>query len=354
MAVSSVLKEQLARLAEVVTAMAVGFLIGAIVMALSGYDPLEAYESMFYYAFGDTYCISMTLSFATPLMLTAITFAVGVRAGLFNIGAEGQVYMGALGAILVASLGIDSPLGLVLALLVGVALGVVWGLIAGVLRVTRGVHEVVSTIMLNWTAFWLVEYMRIYVLPDPHDPSKTIPVPVHARLPLLVPGTELSLAFIFALAFTVATYFLLWHTVIGYELRATGLNPEAARYAGIDVSKAMLVAFIIGGASAGLAGVCEVAGRPPHYAITTGLSNLFGLGFDGIAVSLIGMNHLIAIIPASILVGALVAGMRGMQVVAGVPFELVRVVQGVIIVALATPGLVRMIRLWMLRRRVVK
>jgi ABC-type uncharacterized transport system permease subunit len=351
------LAEGLLRLGESVVALLVGLLVGALVMYVSGYNPWSAYSSLFGRSLLDTYGLTVTLSYATPIMLTGITFAVGVRAGLFNIGAEGQMYMGALGVVITSwlawnKLGIlDSPLGTLVAYAFGVSLALLWAYIAAILKVKRGVHEVVSTIMLNWIAFWIVEYFRVYVLPNPVDASKTVSVPPHARLPLLVGGTELSASFIVALGFTLYTYYLLWHTVAGYELRAAGLNPVAARYAGINPQKAIMLSFIVGGIAAGLAGAGEVLGRPPDYAITTGLSNIAGLGFDGITVALIGANHPLGIILAAILIGAMKAGARYMQFYAGVPLEMVRVVEGVIIVALAVPGTLHMVREYIRRRR---
>lgn len=336
--------EKLVPLADVLVAIAVGFIASGALMEVGGYNALGAFRALFEYSFLDTYYFSSTLSFAAPIMLTALTFAVGVRAGVFNIGAEGQLYLGALGAVLVAALPLPGLLYFPLGLLAGVSLAVAFAAIAGILKARRGVNEVVSTIMLNWIAFWIVEYMRTYQIADPHDPSKTIPVPPQARLPLLVEGTELSAAIILAVAFVIATYYILWHTVIGYEIRATGLNPDAARYAGIRVERSILASFIVGGIAAGLAGFLEVTGRPPHYAITTGLSNLFGLGFDGITVSLMGLNHPLAIIPASIFVAALKVGARGMQIEVGVPLEMVKAVQGIIIISLAAPGLIRTIQ----------
>ncbi len=350
------LVEGLLRLGESAIALIVGLAIGAIIMYVTGYDAWLAYKSLFGNSFLDSYGFTITLSYAAPIMLTGITFAVGVRAGLFNIGAEGQLYMGALGAVIVGWLAwrigiLNSVLGVLVAYTFGVLLAITWAYIAAILKVKRGVHEVVSTIMLNWIAFWIVEYFRVYLIYNPSDPSKTVSMPPHARLPLLVPDTELSAALIVAIAFTLYTYYLLWYTVTGYELRASGLNPLAARYAGIKPEKAMIISFIVGGIASGLAGAGEVLGRPPHYAITTGLSNLYGLGFDGITVALIGANHPVGIIFSAILVGALKAGSRYMQIAAGVPLEMVRVVEGIIIVALAVPGTLRMVREYLRRRR---
>ncbi|ABM81240.1 ABC transporter permease [Hyperthermus butylicus] len=351
------LRRGLLRFGESVLSLVIGLLVGAIVVYVSGYDPVEAYRSLFEMSFLDIYGLSTSLSAAAPIMLTGITFAVGVRAGLFNIGAEGQLYIGALGAVLVAWIArnwvpaLDSPLGTVAAYALGVILAVGLALIAALLKVKRGVHEVVSTIMLNWIAFWVVEYFRVYIVYNPEDPSKTVSVPEQARLPLLMAHSELSLAIIVSIAFTLLTYFLLWHTVEGYELRAAGLNPLAARYAGIKPEKAVILSFLIGGIAAGLAGAGEVLGKPPNYSITTGLSNLYGLGFDGITVALIGANHPIGIIFAAFFVGGLKAGARYMQIFAGIPLEMVRIVEGVIIIALAIPGVFHMLSEYLRRRK---
>jgi len=348
--------EAVLRLGESLVALAVGLLIGAVILWASGYSPGEAYYYLFQSSLLDIYGLSSTLSFATPVLLTGLTFAVGVRAGLFNIGAEGQLYMGALGAMILAWLAsshgvLNSPLGTLVGLLLGALLGAGLALIAAVLKIYRGVHEVVSTIMLNWIAFWLVYYIQSQVLYWHKDATKSIPVPPGARLPLLVQGTELSASFLVAIGFTVFTYYLLWHMVHGYELRASGLSPKAARYAGISPERGIMLAFLLGGVAAGLAGAGEVMGRPPHYAVTSGLSNLVNLGFDGITVALIGANHPLGMIPAAIFIGALNAGSRAMQAFAGVPLEVVRIVEGVIIITLAVPGVLHMVEEYMRKRR---
>lgn len=351
-----VLIEVLIKTGNVVAAMTVGLIIGGLIMQAYGYDALHAYYSLLRHALGnpltDAYPLTSTLSLATPLIFTGLAFAVSVRSGLFNIGVENAVYLGALGVVLASGfLKADTPLVLVIGSLMGLSLSVLFALVAASLKVFRGVHEVITTIMLNWVAYWLVDYVRVNVFPDPRDPSKTIAVPPSARIPLLVAGTELSVSFIIAIIASLTTYFVLWYTVFGYELRATGINLIAAKYAGIKTSRFMIYSFILSAVLGGLAGVCEVAGRPPHYSITTGISNLMGLGFDGIAVSLIGLNHPIAVIFASILIGALNSGVRGMQIEARVPFELVRLIQGVIVVSLAMPGVLSTFQKYLSIRR---
>ncbi|WP_440059353.1 ABC transporter permease [Thermogladius sp. 4427co] len=343
MSLASTSLEYIAYFSEIVLAIIIGLAVGAVVMWIGGYDPWQAYYQLFVPSLTTPYGIYMTLSFATPIILTGLTFAIGVRAGLFNIGAEGQMYMGALGAVLYGAVSLPFFAYLPMEFLTGILLAVLWGFIAGWLKAYKGVNEVVSTIMLNWIAYWIVETMRVYVIPNPIDASKTVSVPPSGRLPLLIPNTELSVGYIIAVLAAVLMYFILWKTVIGYEIRVVGYNPTAARYAGINVRKVALYSFILGGVTSGLAGVCEVAGRPPSYAITTGLSNLVNLGFDGLTVSLVGANHPLGIILSSILIGAMKAGSRNMQIFAHVPLEMVQTVQGIIIIALSVPGVVRLI-----------
>ncbi|MEM0099915.1 MAG: ABC transporter permease [Desulfurococcaceae archaeon] len=349
---ASVKLEYVSYIGNVLLALITGLAIGAIIISWGGYDPISAYRGLFETSLNiaDPYYLAMTLSYATPLMLTAATFAISARAGVFNIGAEGQVFMGALGAVVVASLKLPDQLYLPMALLLGILMGALWGLIAGLFKVLRNVNEVVVTIMLNWIAYWIVEYARIYVYYDRYRPEKTISMPRSGVLPVLVPGSELSASFIIALIATIIIYLVLWRTRLGYSIRVVGIGLKTAKYAGINPGLTMLYVFIIGGMISGLAGALEICGRPPTYAITTGASNIAGLGFAGISVSLLGLNHPIFIIPASIIIGALNAGSRGMQIRAGVPLEMVKAVQGLIVIALAVPGFTYMLRKWRIRK----
>jgi simple sugar transport system permease protein len=330
--------------AEVTVATLIGLGISAILIKVGGYSPTSALYYLFKGAFGNLYGFYTTLSFSIPLMLTGLAFAVSVRAGLFNIGAEGQVYISALGAIMVASIALPSYLYLPAEFAVGVTLAIAWSLIAGILKVWKGVNEVVSTIMLNWIAYWVVEYSRSNIYYDPLSPDRTIRIPVSGRLPLLIPNTQLYSGIFISLAVVVIFYIIMWKTAIGYEIRAVGLNPNASKYGGIRISLVALEAFAISGLLAGLAGVMETIGRPPTYAIVTSLTNLVNLGFNGITVSLIGRNNPLGIIPASIFIGGLTAGATSMQIFAGVPLEMVQAVQGVIVIVLAIPGVIRLIK----------
>jgi simple sugar transport system permease protein len=329
-------------LAKTIVAGVIGFAVGALIIKLYGYDPITAYRALFNGAFGDLYSFSESLANATPLILTALTFAIGFRGGMFNIGAEGQLYLGTLAAVAVSYFHLPSGLSFVLSLICAVLAGALWSLPAAILKAIRGVHEVISTIMLNWISQFLCFYLITEILVDPQRAEKTISVVESARLPLLVPGTSLSYGIFISLFAAIVIYLLLWRTVIGFDIRATGHNPLAAAYAGIQQWKIVLVVFISGGLTAGLAGAMHVMGRPPIYAVYGGMPSIKGLGFEGLAVAMIGRNHPIGIIFAAIFFGGLLAGGRMMQLSANVPLELVRVVEGMVVLFLAIPELIKL------------
>ncbi|HIH73238.1 MAG: ral nucleoside transport system permease protein [Thermococcaceae archaeon] len=327
-------------LVESLVAIVIGILVGAIILAFSGYSPAEAYIALFNGALGSKYGLAMTLSSATPIILTALTFGIGARTGLFNIGGEGTVYFGAIMAIILTNLWGNVLMGLFGGILAGMA----WMAIPAILKVLRGVNEVVSTIMLNWMAYFIALYIVLQKIPNPEDPNKTLAVPVSARFPIIMKGTELSWAFAISVIAALITYYILWHTELGYELRVSGYNERAARYGGINPKKAIIWSFLLGGIMSGLAGATEVMGRPPSYAISQGMANIYGYGFDGIGVSLVGRNHPLGIIFSGIFFGMLRAGATSMQIEAGVPLEMVKVVQGVIVVTIAIPGLLDLLK----------
>lgn len=319
----------------------IGFAVGALIIMLYGYDPLSAYRALFSGAFGDLYSISESLANATPLILTALTFAIGFRGGMFNIGAEGQLYLGALAAVSVSFLHLPSAVGFALSLIFAVLAGIVWSLPVAILKATRGVHEVISTIMFNWISQFLCFYLISEILIDPQRAEKTLSVVGGMRIPLLVPGTSLSYGIFISLFAALAVYLLLWRTVVGFDIRAIGHNPLAATYAGIQKWKIILFVFSTGGLTAGLGGAVHVMGRPPVYAVYSGMPSIKGLGFEGLAVAMIGRNHPIGIIFAAIFFGGLLSGGRMMQMFAQVPLEMVRVVEGIVVVFLAIPELAK-------------
>ncbi len=326
-------------LIESLIAIFVGFLLGAIVLLTFGYSPVETYYWLFKGALGSTSGIANTLAYSTPIMLTALTFAISARTGIFNIGAEGSFYFGAIAAVIFTNIWGNMWFGLAM----GMLLGALWSLPAAFLKVYRGVHEVISTIMLNWIAWFFVLWLVVGPYANPNDPNKTIRIPESARLPL-IGNTDLSIAFIIAVIASVLTYYLLWHTVFGFGMRASGINPKAARYGGVNPNKAIIWSFVIGGIMSGLGGAMKIMGEPPTYAISQGMANVYGLGFDGIGVALVGRNHPLGIIFAAIFFGMLRAGTPMMQIGAQVPLEIIKVIQGIIVITVAIPGLYDLIK----------
>lgn len=313
-------------------------------MGVWGYNPIQAYYSLFKGAFGSVKDFAYSLTFATPLMLVAITFALGMKSGLFNIGGEGQLYMGAVGAVIVGGM-IALPAGfhLFAATLVGMLFGALWALPVAILKIWRGAHEVVSTIMLNWVAFSLVAFLVIGPLIHPQMAHRTVEVMGTARYPFLWETADLTAVIFVALAFCIVIYVLLWRTRIGYELRLVGDNPDAARYAGINIQRVLLLNFLIGGLAAGLAGAAYVLGKPPVWGLYEDMSGVFGLGFSAIGIALIGRNHPIGGIFAAIFYGGLLHGRTDMMKDAGVASEMVMAILGIIVIALAIPELLNII-----------
>ncbi len=338
-------------IAESLLAGLIGLIIGAFIMLAFGYNPISAYRSLFIGSFGSTYSWAESLANATPLILTALTFAIAMRGGLFNIGAEGQLYVGALAAVAVSLMHLPAPLNLIVSLLAAMVAGMIWSLPVALLKLGRGVHEVISTIMFNWIAHFFAFYLIANVLTDPKRGERTISIVESARLTRILPMATLNTGILISLITVAVILFFLWRTSAGFEVRAAGYNPEASHYAGISLRKQVLRVFLIGGAIAGLAGAVQVMGRPPYYAVMSGLPQLVNLGFHGIGVAMIGRNHPIGIVFAAIFFGGLMVGGRIMQFDPGVPFELVRVIEGVIIIALAVPELRRLVSRFRSKRK---
>jgi len=331
-------------IAESGFAILIALLIGALLLRLYGYDIRAAYYWLFKGAFGSRTALLYSLTFATPMMLTAMTFLVGWKSGLFNIGAEGQLYMGAIGAAWVGgTIALPAGVHVAVATIVGMLFGVLWALPVIVLKL-RGAHEVVSTVMLNWVAYSLVGYLVIHRLAMPGEAFRTIPAMESARYPFLAVEADLTAAIFVAVAFCIAIYVLLWRTKLGYELRLVGDNPDAAKYAGMAIRRVIFLNFVIGGLAAGLAGATQVLGRPPIWGVYETMGNLYMLGFMGIGVALIGRNHPIGAILAAIFYGGLLHGGTDMQLYAKVMAEIVVAIQGIIIFTLAAPELLPLIR----------
>ncbi len=310
--------------------------VAALVIALAGSPPLPALIAWWEGAVLAPGAFAESLLNATPLLFTGLAVAVGLLAGQFNIGVEGQLLVGALASAWVgfALSGLPPFVHVTLALAVGALVGAFWGWIPGILKAWRGAHEVITTIMMNYIAIYLTQYLVTKVWKDPNSMSPQTPeAHPSAWLPILVEGTRLSVGLLIALGTALALWYLLRRTVWGYELRAVGANAEAARSAGVRVSRVIWGSMALSGAIGGLAGAVEVLGV--HHRYYDQFSP--GYGFDGIAVALLGNNHPLGAVIAAVVFGAMKNGAVYMQSVTApaVPREITTVVQAVIIFFLA-------------------
>ena len=287
--------------------------------------------------------ISETLLSSTPLILTGLSVALAFRAGLFNIGGEGQLQIGALSAAIVGFSLVGQPwfIHLPLALLAGAVGGALWGFIPGVLKARTGAHEVITTIMLNFVAFRVVDLALKtpgIQRPGRSDPISKVIEP-SAQLNSIIDGLRVHWGLVIALLAALFISWLLFRSTKGFEFRAVGLNPQAARYAGMSISRTLVLTMMTAGALAGLAGSIVVLGVT--RTLSPGLAG--GAGFDGIAIALLGRARPLGVVAAAILVGALRAGSTPMQAATGVPLHLVTIIQALIIMFIAAPALVRAI-----------
>ena len=285
--------------------------------------------------------ISESLLAATPLIFTGLAVALGFRSGLFNIGAEGQLYLGAILGTWIGFglLGLPFWIHLPLAIVVGFLAGAAWGFIPGFLKARTGAHEVIVTIMLNYVAYRLVDWFLrqpFYQRPGRHDPVSPIVDP-SAVIPPLIDGLRVHWGFVLALLAAVFVSWLLYRSTLGFEFRAVGLNPSAARYAGMSISRTLVLTMAICGGLAGLAGATEILGVTKS--LTPGFSP--GYGFDGIAIALLGGSSPLGVVLAALLFGVLRAGATPMQAATGIPIDLVVVIQALVIVFVAAPRLIR-------------
>ncbi|MDE0652241.1 MAG: ABC transporter permease [bacterium] len=329
-------------LAAPVAALILSLAVASIALVLSGSNPFPAYGRMFSYGFELETLVDM-VNRATPLYLSAVAVAIGFRMNLFNIGVEGQYILASIIAAQVAAeLSLPAPLHLTVIILVGMATGSVWALIAGVLKVTRGIHEVISTIMLNAISISLVVAMlfRQWDVPDESLNQETAEIPPSGRMPDLNGFVELFTReigkgrvlwgfVIVAIIIGILYWIYVARTRPGYDLRASGINPLAAEASGVSPKRTIIVAMALSGAVGGLVGLPEVLGRDYAY----GLQFTQNLGFAGIAVALLGQNH-----PGGIAIGALVFGFLDsaapiLDVHGDAPQEIVEIMKGIIIFA---------------------
>jgi simple sugar transport system permease protein len=310
---------------------------------------IQAYRST-----GDTallikaiYPFTESLVAATPYILSGLAVALGFRCGLFNIGAEGQFGIGALAAAYVGFSLTNLPrlVHLPLAILAGALGGAAWAAIPGYLKAKTGAHEVVNTMMMNYIAFRLSDWLLTGPMQAPGFRPVTPSIEPTAALPRLFPAPlRFNAGFFLALAVAVVVYWFLFKTTLGFEIRTVGANPHAARYAGMSVTRNFILAMLLSGALAGLAGTSQVLGV--DYWVGQGFTA--GYGFDAIALALLGKSHPFGVVLSALLFGVLRGGATRMQSLAGIPVDIISILQGLVIIFIAAPAIIR----WLYRIRV--
>jgi general nucleoside transport system permease protein len=332
-----------------ILAVLLALVVGGVVILLVGSNPIEAYWALLRGMFGNPDKLAASVARSTPFIGAALAVAFAFRAGLFNIGAEGQVLVGATFAAWVGTWGflqdVPGPILIPLVIVAGAVGGGLWGFIPGVLKATTGAHEVIVTIMLNSIAVlgvrWLVSSRDPLLLKDPSASApQTAPIAQAARLPQLVasqPPLHLGLAIMLLLC--VLVWFILKRTTFGFEVKTVGTNPHAAKYAGMGVNRTIVVVMILSGAFAGLAGASEVSG-------TTGFLSpgvFVGIGFDAIAIALLARANPFGIILTSLLWGSMLSGAGSMQQETGLSIDAVRIIQALVLLFVAADVIVRTI-----------
>ncbi len=284
--------------------------------------------------------ITESLTTSTPYILAGLAVGLGFKAGLFNIGAEGQFLAGSLGAAFVGYSLVGWPLylHLPLAILGGFAAGAIWGAIPGWLKAKTGGHEVVNTIMMNWIAFRLSDWLINGPMKAPGFRPVTPHIQASAELPRLFGDPiRFNVGFFLALIVAGLVFWLLFKTTVGFTIRAVGANPDAARYAGMSITRTVVLAMTLSGGLAGLAGASQVLGV--DYWVGQGFSA--GYGFDAIAIALVGRSHPFGIVLAALLFGFLRSGATRMQSLAGIPMDIISIIQGLVIIFVAAPDIIR-------------
>lgn len=332
-----------------VISVVLALIIGAGIILALGKNPLEAYSQLFQGAFTSKRAIGQTLLMATPLIFAGLSVSFAFRAGLFNIGAHGQFIAGGIAAVIVGAFVKNSIINnMFIALLAAAIAGFAWGALAGWLKARFGVHEVISTIMLNYIAGNFEQYFLNYPLKEGGAVGTAPQTPVIAeasKLPSILPPTLLNIGFIIAIIMAILIWYLFKKTILGYEIKAIGFNKTASENAGINVNWKLILTMGISGLLAGVGGAERVLGGIAQHRYISGIMAEYG--FDGIAVALLGKNHPIGVVFAALLFGILRAGGIRMQFMAGVPSQIIIIIQAIIILFVASENMFK----WILSRK---
>jgi simple sugar transport system permease protein len=323
--------------------------LGGIIIAAVRGNPFLAYYGLIDGSFGSAKALSETAVWATPYIFGGLAVALAFKGGLFNIGAEGQLALGAtvsalIGYALPEWLGVEIPaiIHLPLTILIGIAAGALWAAIVGFLKAYTGGHEVINTIMMNYIALNSISFLLNGPMKD-RDPNNVIArtplIADGARIPTIFDGLRIHWGFVFALLVAWFVWWLLNKTTLGFEIRTVGANPDAAKYAGINVKRTVILTMAISGMLAGLAGTIEVTGL--NYRHELGFS--IGYGFDAIAIALLGKSHPLGVVLAAILFAAMRNGATRMQFLTQMPVDLISMLQALILLFVAADAIIRYI-----------
>ena len=360
------------RLAAAIAAVIVGFVISAVVLAVAGYDPLQAFGQLLKGAFGKPKYIANVFIKATPILLTGVSVAFAFKTGLFNIGAEGQyIFATILSTIVGVKLNLPAVIQVPLVVCSGVLGGAALGAFIGFLKARFGIHEVITSIMTNWIMLYLNNFV---VSTDTfHKANSTAALPINpSSYTMILPNwkkseagkaflsnipwlrevllkTDANFGFIIAIAVAVFAGYLLSRTKLGYELRAVGYNRDAARFSGINVDRSIVLCMLISGSFCGLAGALNITGISPHT-ITT-LAAQEGYGFNGLSVAFIAGCSTVGCIPASLLFAGLIYGGMTVQQVMGAPSDIINIMIGTIVFFIALPGVTPLLADMVAKRR---
>ncbi len=341
-------------LLDPIVAIIFALIVGGVIMSALEYNPIEAYSALFRGALGSMKAIGQTLTAATPLLFTAMAFSIAFRCGVFNLGGEGQLYMGAMMGAWVgfAVTGLPTVLHIILILLAGAAGGMLVSLVPALLKTKRNVHEVIVYIMMNYIAINVTTYL--VGTDGPLRLGSTLPaspkIVATSRLQEIIPGSDINIGIVIAVLIAAAFYIFLWKTRTGYKIRAVGYNPFAAQCGGINKVKYSIMAMLIAGGLAGIGGSMEIIsvyGRfYSHFSS--------GYGFEGIAVGMLGQNHPAGIVLSALLFGALKTGATAMQIEVGTNAELVKIIEALVIFFIAGRWSVMLIMQRMRKKRELK
>jgi simple sugar transport system permease protein len=323
--------------------------LGGIIIASVRGNPFLAYYGLIQGSFGSAKALSETAVWATPYIFAGLAVALAFKGGLFNIGAEGQLALGAvlsalIGYALPGWLGVDIPaiIHLPLTILFGMAAGAFWASIVGFLKAYTGGHEVINTIMMNYIALNTISFLLNGPMKD-RDPNNVIArtplIADSARMPVIFDGFRIHWGFVLALFTAFLIWWILNKTTLGFEIRTVGANPDAAKYAGINVKRTIIITMALSGMLAGMAGALEVTGL--NFRHELGFS--IGYGFDAIAIALLGKSHPLGVVLASILFAAMRNGATRMQFLTQLPVDLISVLQALILLFVAADAIIRYI-----------